>query len=122
MAGLAAVYQARARYAEAEPFYRRALSIVERALGPDHAQAALPLGGLAALYNAEGRYREAEPLYRRTLAIQERAMGSDHPALAGLLDNYAVLLRRARRDAEALEIDGRARDIRAHHAIQNPRR
>jgi len=32
--------------------------------------------------------------------------------VAGLLENYAA----------ALEIDGRARDIRARHAIQNPRR
>jgi hypothetical protein len=42
--------------------------------------------------------------------------------VAGLLENYAAVLRRARRDAAALEIDGRARDIRARHALQNPRR
>ena len=48
--------------------------------------------------------------------------GPDHPTLAGLLENYAGVLRRARRDVEALEIDGRARDIRARHALQNPRR
>ena len=41
--------------------------------------------------------------------------------LASLLENYASVLRRGRRDAEALEADERARDIRTRHAQQNQR-
>jgi tetratricopeptide (TPR) repeat protein len=33
---LAALYKAQGRYAEAEPLYRRALEIWEKALGPEH--------------------------------------------------------------------------------------
>ncbi len=33
---LATVYQAQGRYAEAEPLYKRALVIVEKAIGPEH--------------------------------------------------------------------------------------
>ncbi len=33
---LAGLYQAQGRYAEAEPLYKRALAIIEKALGPEH--------------------------------------------------------------------------------------
>ena len=33
---LAALYDNQGRYAEAEPLYKRALAIQEKALGPDH--------------------------------------------------------------------------------------
>jgi tetratricopeptide (TPR) repeat protein len=33
---LAALYDAQGRYGEAEPLYKRALAITEKALGPDH--------------------------------------------------------------------------------------
>ena len=64
---------------------------------------------------------EAAAIYPRAIAIVERSLGPDHPTLAGLLENYAVVLRRNHQDAEALEIDERARDIRARHARQNQR-
>ena len=34
--GLAGIFLAQGRYAEAEPLYKRALAIRERALGPEH--------------------------------------------------------------------------------------
>ena len=83
--------KARARYAEAEPLYRRALAIREQALGPDHPHTANCLNNLALLYSGQGQYAAAEPLYRRALAIAEQALGSDHPDTATCLNNLALL-------------------------------
>ena len=47
---LAGLYHAQGRYADAEPLYKRALAICEKALGPDHPDVALSLNNLAALY------------------------------------------------------------------------
>ena len=59
-------------YAAAEPLYRRALAIAEKALGPDHPHTATSLENLAGLLESKGDYKGAEPLYRRALAIAER--------------------------------------------------
>ena len=67
------------RYAEAEPLYKRALAIGEKALGPDHPDVAQSLNNLASCTTHQGRYAEAEPLYKRALAIREKALGPDHP-------------------------------------------
>ena len=40
---LASVYEAQGRYAQAEPLYKRALAIREKALGPDHPDVAQSL-------------------------------------------------------------------------------
>ena len=45
--GLAALYKAEGRYADAEPLYKRCLAIREKALGPDHPDVAEPPNGLA---------------------------------------------------------------------------
>ncbi len=74
---LAELYRAQGRYAEAEPLYRRALAIVEKALGPEHPHVAANLNNLAGLYQAQGHYAEAEPLYQRSLAIYEKALGPE---------------------------------------------
>ncbi len=79
-------------YAAAEPLFRRALAINEKALGPDHPEVAANLNNLAMLLSAKGDYAGAEPLYRRALAIDERALGPDHPNLAPPLNNLAALL------------------------------
>ena len=66
---LAALYKEQGRYADAEPLYKRALAIDEKAVGPDHPDVATSLNNLAALYKEQGRYADAEPLYKRALAI-----------------------------------------------------
>ncbi len=78
------------------------------------------LSNLASLYNAQGRYGEAEPLHKRALAIMEKALGPEHPNVATSLENYAKLLRKTERDAEAEELEARGKAIRARHAEKNP--
>ncbi len=44
------------RFAEAEPLYKRALAIWEKAPGPDHPDVATSLNNLAAHYHDQGKY------------------------------------------------------------------
>jgi tetratricopeptide (TPR) repeat protein len=69
--GLAGLYLSEGRLAEAEPLYKRSLSIREKSLGGDHPDVATSLYNLALLYWHQGRLAEAEPLYERSLAIRE---------------------------------------------------
>ncbi len=78
------------------------------------------LNNLASLYQAQGKYAEAEPLYKLSLAINEKALGPEHPQVARGLENYAALLRKSNREAEATKIEARAKASRAKHARENP--
>ncbi|HEY6554360.1 MAG TPA: serine/threonine-protein kinase, partial [Vicinamibacteria bacterium] len=90
---LATLHHHKEAYALAEPLYREALGIRERALGPMHPDVATTLNQLAALRRAQGDFDEAVPLYRRALAISEKALGPDHPDVGAILNNLAVLYR-----------------------------
>jgi hypothetical protein len=52
--------------------YRRALTIWEKSLGPDHPNVAILLNNLALLLRDTNRSAEAEPFSRRAQAIQEK--------------------------------------------------
>src|SRR5438876_12233596 len=65
---LAILYFAQTNNAAAEPLYKRALSIRERALGPEHPDGGATLNNLAELYGSQKEYAAAHPLYRRALA------------------------------------------------------
>ena len=86
---------------KAEPLYRRALAIWEKAFGPEHPNVAIRLNNLAELLSATNRLAEAEPLYRRALAINEKSFGPEHPNVAIGLNNLALLLSVTNRLAEA---------------------
>ena len=103
---------AQGRYAEAEPFARRALELAERDFGASHPTTAKMLNNLALLYKVQGRYAEAQPLYKRSLAIREKALGSEHPDVATNLNNLAELYRAQGRYAEAEPIYRRSLAIR----------
>lgn len=79
---LAAIHQRRGEPQLAEPLYRRALSIKQRALGDRHPELATTLNDLGTLLRKAGRHREAEPLYLRALALLEAAVEPSHPSIA----------------------------------------
>lgn len=87
---LAAMYRSQGRYGEAEPFYRRTLTIDEKTLGPTHPNVSASLHNLASLLRQLGRYDEAEPLQKRSLAIAERAFGPRHSIVAERLNGLAA--------------------------------
>lgn len=103
---------ARGAYAEAEPLYKRALSIREKSLGPEHPDLAISLSSLARLYRVLDRYGEAEPLYKRALKIQENALIVEHPDLATSLYGLGRLYAEQGRYSEAEPLYQRSRNIR----------
>lgn len=76
----------------AEPLFRNALQIAEKALGPEHPDTAGTLNNLANLLESKEDYAGAEALYRRALAIAEKTLGPADPRTAMALDNLAGLL------------------------------
>ncbi len=83
--------EALGKYAEAEPFARKALELGEAEFGTDHTTYANLLNNLSRLYESQGRYAEAEPFSKRSLAIREKALGPDHPDIGQSLNNLAGL-------------------------------
>src|SRR5450755_530016 len=109
---IAAYLWDRARYAEAEPLYQRALHIWEQQLGPAHPDVAHSLNGLANLYRKQSKYAEAEPLYQRALRIREQQLGPEHPQVAYPLSNLASLYHEQGKYVEAEPLYQRALRIR----------
>jgi len=105
---LAELYRAQGRYSGAEPLFKRALAIMEKASGPQNNLAVGEvLNNLAELYSAQGRYAEAEPLLKRVFEIREKA-SADKPPMATVLKDLADLYRAQGRDDEAVPLLKRA--------------
>ena len=103
----------RGLYQEAEPLFRRALSIHEKSLGSDHPEVASTLANLGTLYEVTGQFARAEPLMQRALAIwEEKIPGQPDLKLALGLNNLAVLFYMQGRDRNAQPLLQRALAIR----------
>jgi len=75
----------------AEPFYRRAIDLKVKHLGPLHVVVARSLNNLARLYYQLNRFNEAEPLTKKCVEIYEKIFGSEHPDYATALHNLGTL-------------------------------
>jgi tetratricopeptide (TPR) repeat protein len=121
MNSLGLLLNAKSLYAQAEPLFRRALTIAEAYFGPEHPEVAVGLNNLSVLTQATNRLSEAEPLIRRALAIDEATFGPDHPLVAGLLNNLAHLLQASNRLTEAEPLIRRALAIdEATFGLEHP--
>lgn len=67
--GLANLYCAQAKFAQAEPLYVQALAVREKAFGPKHASLAYSLNNLAEVYRIEGKDTDADLLDRRAKTL-----------------------------------------------------
>ena len=93
------------------------------ALGPEHPSMAISFNTSVAYsfnnqawrYYNQGRYAEAEEYLQEALALLEKDLGPEHLNVAKVLENYVALLRKMNRDAEAEELEARAKAIRAKH-------
>ena len=77
------------RSAEAEPFYRRALAMNQKLLGPDDPEVATGYSNLGVFYQRAGRLAEAKDVMTRSLKIRrkpqpERSCDRQQPAQPGL--------------------------------------
>ena len=88
---LALVLRARARYDGAERLLLGALTVAEKAFGPEGLMVAGLLNDLGVVHKRQGRFADAEAVYRRALGMTEKSMGQDHPAVATLYHNLGKL-------------------------------
>ena len=97
---LAGVLIAQEHFAQAEPFMRRALKLLESAPSADPRRVADALSSLATIYFRQDKAREAEPLLRRALTLR-REHAVSNPELAQTLSDLAKVLRRLQLNQEA---------------------
>jgi tetratricopeptide (TPR) repeat protein len=81
----------RGEYLPAELFYKRALSIREKELGPNHPDVATSLNNVALVCAKEGNNDEALKLYTRAWEIREKALGPNSPAVSDSRAHMAAL-------------------------------
>ena len=101
------IYALQGKYAEAEPLYKEALAIQEKAFGERPATADT-LSHLAAFYAVRGRYIDAEPTYKRALAIREKFLGPESFFVGDTLNNLGLVYLEEGRYAEAESLLKRA--------------
>jgi len=109
---MARVYGTLGLYPRAETLARRAVTLRNRVLGPDHPQTLVAMDPLEWTLNKEGQYTEAEKLERETLAVRLRVLGKDHPDTARSMAYLGWTLLEQRRYAEAEDLQRQALAIR----------
>ncbi len=118
LCNLGGLYYKQGKYAQAEPLLKRLCAYEDQPMPATvndpkcRPYMAEGLRNLAATYSKLGKTADAEVLYKRILKMDETWLG-DSLALSTDLDNYASLLRKTQRVAEASKLEARARDIRA---------
>jgi hypothetical protein len=84
----------------------------------EHLDVAINLSDLAHLYFMRGKYAEAAILFKQSFAIGEKVLGPERAELAGWLKDYAAVLHKVDRSAEATALEDRAEAIRAKCIIE----
>ena len=104
--------------AGAEEFFRKALEMADRTLGPDHPELMLLLTDLTRLHLRKSAFSAAEPLLLRMLEMK-RAKGEDHPEVATVLANLANVRQALGRHESAEQLWRRVLDIRERTLAPN---
>lgn len=76
--------------AEAEEWFRKALAVGDRTVGPDHPDLVLVINDLTRIYLRRSDHAAAEPLLLRLLDMK-RSKGDDHPEVATVLATLAAV-------------------------------
>jgi len=90
---LGGVYRAVGNYDEAERLYRRALGVIESAVGTGHPDYATGLGNLARVFREKGDFPAAEAMLEQAQDILVASLGPNNPNVAVGLTNLARLRR-----------------------------
>ncbi|HEX9130481.1 MAG TPA: tetratricopeptide repeat protein, partial [Gemmatimonadaceae bacterium] len=104
--------------AEAEEFFRKALEIGDRTVGPDHPDMILLLNDLTRIYLKQSAYASAEPLLLRLLEMK-RSKGEDHPEVATVMASLATVRQALGRHESAEQLWRRVLEIRERTLAPN---
>src|SRR5579884_16472 len=118
----ALLYQELGQYDKAEASYQEAIALSKRLL-PDDPKLVDILDNLTALYEEQGHYNKAEANYKEALRIldsSEQIRKANYLLLAKTLENYAKLLRKSGRAAEAEKQEARRKQILEEYGGKKP--
>jgi eukaryotic-like serine/threonine-protein kinase len=91
---LGAIQYERARFVEAERYYRQGLDITQTFYGSDHPATASALTMLGRALLQQGKLDEAAGMLEDALRIQEKVFGKMHPRVAGTLNELGKISQR----------------------------
>ena len=74
---LAALHDATQQFGKSLPLYKKALELLEKNLGKEHAMTVAAVSKLANTFGALEQYDEARKLFERALAAQEKTLGKE---------------------------------------------
>jgi CHAT domain-containing protein/tetratricopeptide (TPR) repeat protein len=100
------------RHLEALTTAKKAISIREEILGPDHPKVAQCLNRLSEIHKSLGEYETALLLCKRALAIRQKKLDAFHPAVAQSLNQMGAIYRSLGKYAKAAPLYKRALTIR----------
>jgi tetratricopeptide (TPR) repeat protein len=89
------------KFADAEPYVKRVVTIIEESVPLDPVRLADSLNTLAGVLFQQAKYTECEPLLERSLKLKQERLGMEHQEVADNLRDYAKLLRKLGRSADA---------------------
>lgn len=100
---LAEVLWVQGNFRAAEPFVRRSVAILESAQPMDMLKLSESVRTLAGLYFQQGKYDPCLPLLEHALMMKRMELGEEHKEVGSTLREYAKLLKKLGRKAEAEE-------------------
>jgi len=103
---------------EAEEYFRKALEIGDRTVGPDHPDMILLLNDLTRIYLKQSAHASAEPLLLRLLEMK-RSKGEDHPEVATVMASLATVRQALGRHESAEQLWRRVLEIRERTLAPN---
>jgi len=104
--------------ADAEGYFRKALELGDRTLGPEHADLVLVVNDLTRLYLKRGDHAAAETLLLRLLDMK-RSKGEDHPEVGTVLASLAAVRQALGRHESAEQLWRRVLEIRERTLAPN---
>lgn len=99
--GLLQAYLRQGKYRRAEKPARQILETYQQLHGREHIISGMAANTLAEIYHLQQKYGQAEPLYKMSLSIKTKKLGVSAPEVLKILQNYADLLQKTHREAEA---------------------
>ena len=89
------------------------MTILKKALGPEHPKVATTLNNLGVFYENEGKHRKAEKFFHQSLAISRKAYGLNHPEVEASRTNLSRLYTSQGKRRQASKMEAQASAIRA---------